>query len=237
MRDSSLSIDTGSFAAGNDMSKPLRKNYVLIDYENVHVKTLSLLTSEQFWVYVFLGPKNTKLHRELVLAMHEFGNRATYVELHSPGSNALDFHLAYYLGALVRDDPEGFFHIISKDTGFDPLISHLKSKKILAARSVAIEDMPCFRPQGELSANLRDATPIELIEPHKIDALIKLAIEILRGQKKAKPGTEKTLRSTLRAKLPKAIADPAVDLVVRQLQESGWAKLEGKKMTYPLLKD
>jgi putative endonuclease len=50
-------------------------NYVLIDYENVQVKSLALLKGEHFRVHVFLGPKNLKLHRELVFAMQEFGGR------------------------------------------------------------------------------------------------------------------------------------------------------------------
>ena len=45
-------------------------NYVLIDYENVQVKSLGLLKGEHIRVPVFLGPKNLKLHRELVFAMH-----------------------------------------------------------------------------------------------------------------------------------------------------------------------
>ena len=49
----------------------MKTNYVLIDYENVQVKSLSLLKGEQFQVRVFLGPKNTKLPVEFVLAMQE----------------------------------------------------------------------------------------------------------------------------------------------------------------------
>lgn len=53
----------------------MKTNYVLIDYENVQVKSLALLKSEHFQVQVFLGPKNLKLYRDLVVAMQEFGDR------------------------------------------------------------------------------------------------------------------------------------------------------------------
>src|SRR5688500_4223626 len=119
-------------------------NYVLIDYENVQVKSLALLKGEHFQVQVFLGPKNMKLHRELVFAMQEFGDRGRYIVLEAGGSNALDFHIAYYLGVLAKDDSAGIFHVISKDTGFDPLLQHLSGKGIACARSVSIEAMPCF---------------------------------------------------------------------------------------------
>ena len=52
--------------------------------------------------------------------MHQLGPRSSYVRLEASGSNALDFHIAYYLGNLVISDPTAYFHIISKDTGFDP---------------------------------------------------------------------------------------------------------------------
>jgi hypothetical protein len=120
-------------------------NYVLIDYENVQVQSLALLKGEQFSVRVFLGLKNTKLPVELVVAMQEIGSQAEYIVLETSGSNALDFHIAYYLGVLVAADPAGFFHIISKDTGFDPLIRHLRGRKIVVVRSASIEEMPCFK--------------------------------------------------------------------------------------------
>ena len=210
----------------------MRTNYVLIDYENVHVKNLSLLKDEHFRVYLFLGPKNTKLNRDLVLAMHAFGERATYVELETPGANALDFHIAYTLGGLTQTDPEGFYHVISKDTGFDPLIDHLKSKKIYAARSVAIDDMPCFRSasgQATLSATTGESPITEIPS-----ALYQAAIDDLRKRKTARPRTEKTLFSTLRAKFPKKVSDAQIDFIIQALTDQGLVKVEGTKVTYAL---
>ncbi len=122
----------------------MKTNYVLIDFENVQVKSLALLKDESFRVYVFLGPNNSKLPVDLVIAMQRMGARADYITLETPGNNALDFHIAYYLGVLSKTDAEGAFHIISRDSGFDPLIQHLKGKRIQAARSVSIEALPCL---------------------------------------------------------------------------------------------
>lgn len=205
---------------------------MLIDYENVHVNNLSLLTDEHFRVYLFLGPKNTKLNRDLVLAMHAFGERATYVELESPGANALDFHIAYTLGGLTQVDPEGFYHVISKDTGFDPLIDHLKSKKIYAARSVAIDDMPCFRSAAGQTA--LSATTVESPITEIPTDLYHAAIDDLRKRKTARPRTQKTLFSTLRAKFPKKVTDAQIDFIVQALTDHGLVKIEGTKVTYAL---
>jgi hypothetical protein len=56
------------------------------------------------------------------------------------GTNALDFHIAYYIGRLAAKCPDAYFHIISKDTGFDPLIKHLKGQGISCQRSAAVTE-------------------------------------------------------------------------------------------------
>ena len=132
----------------------MRANYVLIDYENVQASSLELLVEPHFYLRVFLGPNNTKLPTELAVAVHRLRERADYIQLETPGANALDFHIAYYLGQLASADPTGFFHIISRDKGFDPLLKHLKSKGIFALRSESIEDMPCFKAPCKASPKL-----------------------------------------------------------------------------------
>lgn len=76
----------------------MRTNYVLIDYENVQVNSLELLQPPHFKVKVFLGPNNTRLPVELALGIQRLGDRAGYIQLGTPGQNALDFHIAFYLG-------------------------------------------------------------------------------------------------------------------------------------------
>ena len=122
-------------------------HYVLIDFENVQVKSLALLKGERFKVKVFLGPKNTKLPVDLVLAMHELGEHADYIMLGVSGANALDFHITYYLGKLTAEAPDGHFHIISKDTGFDSLIRHVNSKNLHCQRAASIEAMLGMVPE------------------------------------------------------------------------------------------
>jgi hypothetical protein len=52
--------------------------------------------------------------------MQRLGEHARYVRIGGTGRNALDFHLAFYLGELVQRDPGGVFRVVSKDGGFDP---------------------------------------------------------------------------------------------------------------------
>lgn len=115
---------------------------MLIDYENVQPKDIEAFNKEHYKVIVFHGSNQTKVNIELARALQKMHDRADYIEIDGNGKNSLDFHIAFYIGQLAVQDPESFFHIISKDTGFDPLIRHLKSKKILACRSSAISEMP-----------------------------------------------------------------------------------------------
>ncbi|MEO6021769.1 MAG: PIN domain-containing protein [Burkholderiales bacterium] len=216
----------------------MKTNYVLIDYENVQVKSLALLTGEQFRVRVFLGPNNTKLPIELVLAMQELGDRAEYIILETPGANALDFHIAYYLGVLATADPMGFFHIISKDTGFDPLIKHLKAKKVLSTRSVLIEEMPCFAA-AETNGYSSNGGVIEIKQKSvparaSVDDLIKVAIDDLIKRKASKPRTPKTLLNTIHAKCGKGVSVTDIEAVFVGLVTRGYVKVNGAKVTYAL---
>lgn len=210
----------------------MKINYVLIDYENVQVQSLALLKGEQFSVRVFLGPKNTKLPVELVVAMQELGSRAEYIVLETSGSNALDFHIAYYLGVLVAADPAGFFHIISKDTGFDPLIRHLRGRKIVVVRSASLEEMPCFKTAVSGAApSSQESKVIPAAAPTSTEELLKLAVDDLIRRKTSKPGTETTLRSTIHARCGKNLPATKIEAVYKALVKSGYVKINGEKVT------
>jgi hypothetical protein len=216
----------------------MQTHYVLIDYENVQVKSLALLKGEHFQVQVFLGPKNLKLHRELVFAMQTFGNRGKYVELEVGGKNALDFHIAYYLGVLAVADPKGMFHVISKDKGFEPLLQHLKAKGVSCARSGSIEAMPCFSQGAAGTIASKPASAAgkskSVGKPLSLDAMVKLAVDDLIKRKAARPRTPKTLRSTIHARCGKEVAAADIDAVYEALVERGYVKLDGAKVTYAL---
>lgn len=212
----------------------MKTNYVLIDFENVHVPSLALVEEPRFQVHLFLGPSHKRLPIELVLAMHRLGERAHYIVLETPGSNALDFHLTYYLGVLTTTDPAGFFHIISNDTGFDSLIQHLKARKLFVARSVSIESMPCFH---SAAVSLEDADQIQqvpAVAPVAVADLLPIALEDLIKRKASKPRTTKTLLSTLHAQLGKQRPVADVEAVYQALIECGYVKVEGVKVSYAL---
>ena len=200
------------------MENRLRTNYVLVDYENVQPKDLGLLKDGPFCVKVFLGPNQSKVPVALASALQSLGSSAEYVVLETAGTNALDFHIAFYIGALSSEDPTAFFHIISKDSGFDPLIKHLKRKKVLAQRSTCIADIPYFKPSF----------------PETPDTQIEAVVADLIRRKTSKPRTQKTLLSTLHALFKQELSELQLTQLFASLCTRGIVKVEGTKVSYEL---
>jgi hypothetical protein len=196
----------------------MRTNFVLVDFENVQPKDLGLLKDGPFKVKVFLGPNQSKIPVALATTLQSLGSNAEYVILETAGNNALDFHIAYYIGALATEDPTSYFHIISKDSGFDPLIKHLKGKKIFAQRSTCISDIPYFKPTL----------------PAAPEAQIEIVVADLIRRKASKPRTQKTLLSTLHALFKKELSEQQLAQLFTSLCSRGVVKVDGTKVSYEL---
>jgi hypothetical protein len=84
----------------------LRTNYVLIDFESVQPADIAELDMEHFKVIVFVGHHQPKVPIDLAAALQKMGDRAQYVRITGDGRNALDFHIAFYIGQIAAKDPE-----------------------------------------------------------------------------------------------------------------------------------
>lgn len=193
------------------------------------MKSLEKLAGEHFRVLLFVGPTQTKIPTDLAMAMQRFGSRAEYVKVARSGANALDFLVSYTLGRLASADPDGFYHVISKDTGFDSLIEHLNARKILAARSESIEAMPCFRAAGGNGLAAPTAAPVAA---DGLGSLLKVAVEDLVKRKAARPRKLATLRNTVQACLGKNAGH--VDAVIAEMLRAGWVSASSDGVTYRL---
>jgi len=196
----------------------LKRNYVLIDYENVQPEAMAVLDKEHFKVIVFIGANQVKVSFELASVLQRMGERAEYIKITGNGSNALDFHVAFYIGQLAAKEPEAYFHIVSKDTGFDPLILHLKSKKILVFRAKDVMDIPIVK-----AANAK--SPAE-----------KLAVIVghLKRHGASKPRTAKTLSSTINSLFQKQLPEEDLASLLNELQKQGVVTVNDTKVSYSL---
>jgi hypothetical protein len=111
--------------ASTDLPPPM--NHVFVDCENVHEVDAALIGTKAVSFTLLLGAKQTKLDAALVQKLLEHAATVELIRLTSSGKNALDFALSYYLGRKVLGDPTAYFHVVTKDKGYDPLIEHLRS--------------------------------------------------------------------------------------------------------------
>lgn len=194
----------------------MRPNIVLVDFESVQPSSFGHLTADYFRVKVFVGATQTKLPFDLVAAIQQMGERAEYIKIAGVGRNALDFHIAYYIGRTAAEQPEAFFHIISKDTGFDPLIQHLKEKNIFCGRWESIEEIPAVK-----------AAQVKSPEERAI-----LFMSRLLQPKSTKPRTEKTLRSAISAHFQRQLSEEEVSAIVDALRRPGHLSILDGKVVY-----
>jgi hypothetical protein len=194
----------------------LRTNYVLIDFESVQPADVAELDKEHFKVIVFVGHHQAKIPIDLVTALQKMGDRAQYVRLTGDGKNALDFHIAFYIGQIAGKDPNAFFHILSKDKGFQPLVEHLKTLNIFCARSEDIHAIPLVRSSKVKTADQRAALFIEKLERP--------------GATRAR--TPKTLRNAIATLFQKQLSEADLDATVTALQNKGFLSIADNKVVY-----
>lgn len=198
----------------------MRTNFVLIDFESIQPESIALLEDAHFEVMVFVGASQSKVPFEIVESMQRLAAHGHYIKISGNGKNALDFHIAYYIGRLAHEKPDAFFHIISHDQGFDPLIQHLKIKKIFASRSSSIEEIPVVK--AALKRSARD----------RADQFI----EHLRLPKSTKPQKLKTLTSAIDTFFKKQLSEEELNEVIAELGKSkAIVFADNNKINYPWL--
>ena len=114
------------------------KKYVYVDYENMNnLKDYPKIDGKYFF---FIGAKQTSIPKSLVFASNE--SEVEWIEIEGSGKNALDFHIAYYLAK--NDTEKDIMHyVLSKDKGFDPLISSINKNhnSKIVKRIISLNDL------------------------------------------------------------------------------------------------
>ncbi|WP_320042111.1 PIN domain-containing protein [uncultured Desulfobacter sp.] len=189
--------------------------------ENVQPKNLEVLSQHSFKVIVFVGESQTKLPFDLVAGIQKFGNDAKYVKIAGNGKNSLDFHIAYYLVKLAAEEPDEFFHIISKDTGFDPLIKHLRENKVKVHRETDLVEIPVLRISNTSS---KDET---------INAIVKN----LAGRGQSRPRKVKTLINTINSLFAKKLDDKEMMSLLQSLRDRKYIVINDVELRKNQLQD
>lgn len=136
--------------------------HLLVDLENVQPPASSVRDrlGETGKGWIFHGP-----HQRKRLAEYEaLGERVTLVPIARTGSNALDFHLVFYLGYLLARDPCSEFVVVTGDKGYDPAIEHARLLSFEVQRIPALGTandamgQGVVKAQGKMAAAKQPAT-------------------------------------------------------------------------------
>lgn len=191
-------------------------HYVLVDLENLVPTQMQRCQQPGVYVRIFVGAKQVRILSAMAAAVQPLGASAQYIRASGTGKNALDFHLAFYLGELAAQDPSAKMTVISKDQGFDPLIQHLKQRQIKAARHTSVESAIAISRRPPAGPAQSSMTPYIITQ--------------LTRMKGNKPASEKTLNRAIKNWCPTS----EVQTIINELKQQGYITVKGSKVSYLL---
>lgn len=194
-----------------------RTQIICIDWENVQPELFPSLEAEHLQMVVFVGPNQSKLSFPIVEAVQKMGSRARYVKVSQTGNNALDMHMAFQIGRLSMQQPNAYFHIVAKDRDYDPLIMHLKSLGIGAAKWPDVMSIDWIQRTQATS---------------KIDQT-RIAVEWLSERPQNRPATRETLQNTLyKSVFVNRWPLDTIDSIIANLESTGVITFTNSKVSY-----
>ena len=214
-------------------------NYVLVDFENVQPDSLAALAGGAFRIKVFVGASQARgrISFELSHSMQMLGANAEYVKIARSGPNAVDMHIAYFIGRLIEKEPNAFIYIVSRDTDFDPLVEYLQASGVACKRAKTIAEIARSIPKPKAPAQAPKSTRSTVPPPRrahsdKLAPIIK-QLHSLSG----KPGTRKKLSQTIANYFRQhggPLADSAVEQLIEDLIRMKYVTQSGTKVSYNL---
>lgn len=173
-----------------------RTNYIFVDFENVQEADFDRIANRPVKVTVVLGEQHKRLPADLVKKLLKHAGQIELIETGRAGKNALDLVLAQHIGVVRTGDPDGYFHIVSKDKGFDALIGYLKDNGTLARRHASFSEIPVLMNTAER---------------------VGLMSRQLKEYPDNRPGKTKTLKSQLQRVFGRSLSEAEADETLQGL--------------------
>jgi hypothetical protein len=186
--------------------------YVYVDYENMSsLKELPKIDGKYF---IFIGENQQKIPREFVFTKEN----KELIEIKGNGKNALDFHIVYFLAK--NDDNEDIEHyILSKDSGYDPIIAFCKDQKKIVKRIISIEEI--IDRKKDINENTLKNLDVYLKHLKKI-------------QKNRYPKSENGLTRDIGSALGKKLTNEEIEDVIQLMYMKTYIGKKGNNITYNL---
>lgn len=218
--------------------------YLLVDFENVQPppEDVARVRAVDHHLWVFHGPHQNKFDAAMVNAWKPLGDRLQLVQSAKPGKNALDFHIAYYLGVLNERDViarrRSMYVVVTGDGGFDAIFTHMrghgcavdKAGSIPEALALAARLQAQARQASEATATAKPSTPRATPAEENVAKIIAA----LASHSKSRPATRKKLEPYVLSRLGNRVTPAVAQAVVKQLIKRGLVTFDGEKTKYAL---
>ena len=189
----------------------------LIDHENLSKVDLTQVPVGA-GAMLFLGANDASVKRTLFTGAVKLGERLKLVEIEGSGKNALDFHIAFYLGEILARSPSAKCVVLSKDKGFEPLMKHLSARGFNVEQA---DTLATAKPTKAKSASVED--------PH----YARVLKAIKKQDKRALPHTLEKLQKHVANMVKGKGVDEQVPKLVKRLFKDGLVKEDGEVLAYP----
>lgn len=199
----------------------MSKRYVLVDYQNVQPARALHADSPRERLLIFLGANQSE-----AAARKRLGENVEYIKMSGEGHNALDFHIAFYVGELVTKEPDCDIWIVSKDKGFRHLVTHLVERKFNIRQAPDLGVV-----QGAPMDAMGKVRPASAIDPKRFEL-----IAARLGSAKARPAKIRSLHNLVKSLLTKQPTRAEIRSCVDELTRRGIIAVEGQKVSYPTRK-
>lgn len=169
-----------------------------------------------------------KISVGLAMAL-QTNRRCEFILTGATGKNALDFHIAFYLGVLSHLHPGCAAYVISKDSGYDSLIKWINQHTdITACRIGCFDDLPASVcqpassvPHAPKEAAAKEVGSVPAAPPvdHRsvLEKHVQEAIQTIAKFKQARPRKRKTLMNALNASFQPKLSSDMLAKVLQQL--------------------
>jgi PIN domain len=187
----------------------MQESVLLVDYENIGKVDLGAIPAG-VRVPFFFGASQRSVPTEFLKAALRLGERFVPIDIEGQGKNALDFHIAFYLGEYLARSPQSACVILSRDKGFDPLIKHLIKRGFAVRRANSIAEA------------LAGVAPAAATGSRQPPALLDTALSVLAAaQKSRRPRRRTGLVAYLHSHFSKKIPETELQRLIDQMIARG----------------
>ncbi len=227
----------------------MAESVLLVDYENIGKLDLGAIP-DGVRVPFFFGASQRTVPTEFLKAALKLGERFVPIDIEGQGKNALDFHIAFYLGEYLALAPHITCVILSKDKGFDPLVRHLTRRGFAVRRANSLPEAlgshgapaaaprspPGARSGAAAGGRARGRTRARRGSPPREGGSLRdEALHLLAGtQKVRRPRKRKGLIAVLHSHFSQKIPESELQRLVDELIAAGNLSEANGAITYHL---